>query len=76
MRVETTTGGGMHRVVAISPAAQRGEEQLAAVRSVVRALLDLAGHQEGSACTEVALTADGPRIVACRLGGSAGPHTP
>lgn len=76
VRVETTTAGGMHRVVAISPAAQRGEEQLAAVRSVVRALLDLAGHQEGAACTEVALTTDGPRIVACRLGGSAGPHTP
>lgn len=68
LRVETMTGGGMHRVLAVSPAPRCDEARLAAVRSAVRALLDLAGHQEGPARTEVALTEDGPRIVACRLG--------
>lgn len=71
LRVETMTGSGMHKVVTISPAAGQDEAQFAAVRSVVRALLDLAGHQEGPVCTEVELTARGPRILACRLGGAA-----
>ncbi|GAB2698233.1 hypothetical protein [Kitasatospora kifunensis] len=72
--VETMTGSGMHRVVAISsatiPAVRTplAEAPAAALRSLVRALLDLVGHQEGPAHTKVALTAHGPRIVACRLG--------
>ncbi|MFI9271504.1 hypothetical protein ACIGXM_12425 [Kitasatospora sp. NPDC052896] len=72
LRVETMSGSGMHRVIAVGPAANHDEAQVVAARSVVRALLDLAGHQEGPATTEVALTARGPRIVACRLGGEAG----
>lgn len=78
-RMETVTENGMHRVVAVSRArgrqdrgasdlAQLTEAELADVRSVVRALLDLAGHQAGRASTDIVLTATGPRIVACRLG--------
>ncbi|MFJ2269218.1 hypothetical protein ACIOHO_23145 [Streptomyces sp. NPDC087849] len=44
------------------------EDELAALRSAVRALLDLAGHQEGPARTAVVLTPYGPRVVACVLG--------
>ncbi|MCC9308115.1 hypothetical protein LN042_13635 [Kitasatospora sp. RB6PN24] len=73
LRVETMTRNGMHRMVAVRPAADHDEAQLAAVRSVVRALLDLTGHQEGFAWTEVVLTARGPRITAGGLGLSAAP---
>ncbi|MBX7269076.1 hypothetical protein KIF24_25645 [Micromonospora sp. Llam7] len=74
--VETMTENGMHDVVKVTasnppgvgaPLAGLSTEELAAVRSVVRAALDLTGHQTGRAVTEVALTEAGPRIVAFRI---------
>ncbi|MFI5754886.1 hypothetical protein [Streptomyces sp. NPDC051569] len=77
--VETMTRNGMHRVVGMTAREQRGdpdpggptETEAAVLRSVVRALLDLAGHESGPARTGVVLTARGPRIVACCLQGTA-----
>jgi hypothetical protein len=78
--VETTTRNGMHRVVGIAGTPGRGdpcravaalsETERSILRSVVRALLDLAGHECGPARTEVVLTAHGPRIVGYRLNGA------
>ncbi|MEV1082002.1 hypothetical protein AB0I98_27750 [Streptomyces sp. NPDC050211] len=74
--VETMTENGMHDVVVVTasgphgagvPLAGLSAEELAAVRSVVRAALDLTGHQTGRAVTEVALTEAGPRIVAFQI---------
>ena len=74
--VETMTENGMHNVVEVTasgphsagaPPAGLSTEVLAAVRSVVRAALDLTGHQTGRAVTEISLTEAGPRIVACRI---------
>lgn len=76
--VETATEDGMHQVVAITGASGRDdpstpdparltEADLAELRSVVRALLDLVGHESGRATTDVVLTAAGPHIVACKL---------
>lgn len=77
--VETTTKNGMHRVVGIVSRPTRGdpcrgavppsETERSVLRSVVRALLDLAGHESGPARTEVVLTAHGPRVVAYQLSG-------
>ena len=61
--VKTTTMDGMHTVVRIS--VPLTDEDTAAVRSSVRALLDLLGHKRGSARTEVVLTPSGPRILDC-----------
>lgn len=61
--VRTTTTDGMHTVTEIS--AELTEKDAAAVRSSVRALLDLLGHKHGSAHTEVVLTPSGPRILDC-----------
>lgn len=75
--VETITVDGMHHVVrstsrspggsaGVPPDAARppNAAQCAAVRSVVRALLDLAGHQSGPSRIGVAFTDGRPRVVA------------
>lgn len=61
--VNTTTTDGMHTVVRM--AVPLAEDDAAAVRSSVRALLDLLGHKRGSARTEVVLTPSGPLILDC-----------
>ena len=61
----------MHEVVDISSSSGLPDEATRVVlRSVVRAVLDLAGYESGSAHTDVVLTAHGPRISALRLAGS------
>ncbi|MEU1290622.1 ATP-grasp domain-containing protein [Kitasatospora sp. NPDC005856] len=77
LSVETFSVGGRHRVVAVTgkdtgggvvelghvvPAAIT-EEESAAVRSLVTAVLDAVGLVDGPAHTELILTADGPRVV-------------
>ncbi|MFF4270359.1 hypothetical protein [Streptomyces sp. NPDC001536] len=72
--VRTATGNGMHHVVGVtrpSAGAAPGEAELAVLRSVVRAVLDLVEHECGAARTEVALTPRGPRVVDLRLDGDA-----
>ncbi|MFF5039884.1 MULTISPECIES: hypothetical protein [Streptomyces] len=74
--VGTSTRSGMHQVVDISArptddhprATPPTEAECAVLRSVVRAVLDLVGHETGSAHTQVALTARGPRIARLQLG--------
>ncbi|MEU5510780.1 hypothetical protein [Streptomyces fungicidicus] len=74
--VGTSTRNGMHQVVDIAPrptedhprATPPTEAECAVLRSVVRAVLDLVGHETGLARTQVALTARGPRIARLRLG--------
>jgi hypothetical protein len=74
--VDTVTHAGMHDVVGVTGAggatpegvdllypAVLPEADAAEVRTVVRALLDLAGHENGPVRTRVVLTADGPRIA-------------
>ena len=63
LTVETTTNEGMHCVVSTTP--QLAEEEAADVRSLVRALLDLLGHEHGPARVEIAVTPSGPRILDC-----------
>ncbi|WP_435973639.1 hypothetical protein [Streptomyces sp. Qhu_M48] len=85
-RVETVSDNSMHTVVDISvwrgpgePAPDRAaadggapdEDEVAALRATVRALLDLADVGSGRVSTTVVLTARGPRVVSCRLGGGA-----
>lgn len=65
--VATETDDGMHRVVAISGGDPAGAADEAVLRSLVRSLLDLVGHERGPARTEVVLTASGPRVLECRL---------
>lgn len=73
--VETVTKGGLHEIAGItvrdkrhdSALADLSETELAALRSIVRATLDLSGHESGSALTEVVLTKGTPRIVACEI---------
>ncbi|MFD0021702.1 hypothetical protein [Streptomyces sp. NPDC058382] len=75
LSVETTTEDGMHTVagiVAWPPGGGRGvavldETERAVLRSLVRSLLDLAGHESGTARTRVVLTPAGPRVTACQL---------
>ncbi|MBA0053682.1 hypothetical protein E0L36_23295 [Streptomyces sp. AJS327] len=72
--VDTLSREGMHTVTAMTAHHRRGaellypaplsEEERAGVRSVVRALLDLAGFETGPAHTRVVVTPDGPRIAA------------
>ncbi|MFF5921028.1 hypothetical protein ACFY8C_22195 [Streptomyces flavochromogenes] len=79
--VETVSDNSMHTVVDIRalrgpgrPLPDRAgpdEEEAAALRATVRALLDLADIGSGRACTTVVLTERGPRVVSCRLGGGA-----
>ncbi|MFJ2059948.1 hypothetical protein ACIOMM_28940 [Streptomyces sp. NPDC087908] len=79
--VETVSDNSMHTVLDIralsraghSPPdrAGPGEEEVAALRATVRALLDLADIGSGRACTTVVLTERGPRVTSCRLGGGA-----
>ncbi|WP_405939256.1 hypothetical protein OG338_23880 [Streptomyces sp. NBC_00726] len=64
--VETETVDGMHNVSRIAPPPD-GEAERAAMRSLVRSLLDLAGHESGPARTQVVLTTAGPKVVACSL---------
>lgn len=64
--VETETVDGMHQVARIAPPPS-DETERAAMRSLVRSLLDLAGHESGPARTQVVLTPAGPRVVACSL---------
>lgn len=74
--VGTSTRSGMHQVVDISArptedhprATPPTEAECAVLRSMVRAVLDLVGHETGSAQTQVALTARGPRIARLQLG--------
>jgi biotin carboxylase len=77
LSVETFSYGGVHRVVAVTGKDTGGgvvelghvipasitEEESAAVRSLVTALLDAVGLADGPAHTELILTADGPRVV-------------
>ncbi|MBP2585258.1 hypothetical protein J3A78_005736 [Streptomyces sp. PvR006] len=78
--VETVSDNSMHTVVDIRAlrdpgqappdrASGPGEEEVAALRATVRALLDLADIGSGRVCTTVVLTERGPRVVSCRLGG-------
>jgi len=69
--VETVTCCGMHEVVSITPAdaVPPSAQERAALHSVVRALLDLAGYEDGPARTEVVLAPPRPRIVSCRVPG-------
>jgi hypothetical protein len=74
--VRTSTRSGMHQVVDISArptedhsqATSPTDAECTVLRSVVRAVLDLVGHETGSARTQVALTARGPRIARFQLG--------
>ncbi|WP_327430545.1 MULTISPECIES: hypothetical protein [unclassified Streptomyces] len=74
--VDTETVEGMHSVAAItdwpphgnSAPAELDDASRAALRSLVRSLLDLAGHESGPARTHVVLAPGGPRVVACLLG--------
>lgn len=59
---ESIATGGEAATVALDESAR------AAVRSLVRSLLDLAGHESGPARTQVVMTAAGPRVVGCSLG--------
>ncbi|MFD3842968.1 hypothetical protein ACFWWC_43135 [Streptomyces sp. NPDC058642] len=72
--VRTATSNAMHQVVGVtrpSAGAAPDEAELAVLRSVVRAVLDLVEHECGAARTEVALTPRGPRVVDLRLDGDA-----
>lgn len=85
--VDTVTRNGMHQVVDItcrvpadaSPGGGPAEVDRAVLHSSVRALLDMAEHESGTAHTVVILTARGPRVLSCRLGGTTvtatGPET-
>ncbi|MEU2956149.1 hypothetical protein [Streptomyces xanthochromogenes] len=76
--VETISDSSMHTVVDIVPRRCSGsvrtgrdgpsDDEVAALRSTVRALLDLADVGSGRARTTVVLTARGPRVVSCQLG--------
>ncbi|WP_329468286.1 hypothetical protein [Streptomyces sp. NBC_01431] len=79
--VDSVSRAGMHHIVGMTggrgatpagvdllyPAAPLPSRDAAAVRSVVRALLDLVGHEEGLMRTDVVLTGDGPRVAAVHL---------
>jgi len=43
------------------------EDEQTVLRSAVRALLDLTGHETGRARTEVLLTGRGPQVLSCSL---------
>ncbi|WP_369354901.1 acetyl-CoA carboxylase biotin carboxylase subunit family protein [Streptomyces sp. cg2] len=72
--VDTLTREGMHQVTGMTVRADSGagllypaplsEADRTAIRTAVRALLDLAGLQYGPAHTEVVVTERGPRIAA------------
>ena len=64
--VTTETTDGMHQVVCITGPVEETDE--AVLRSMVRSLLDLVGHESGPARTTVALTSAGPRVLECRRG--------
>lgn len=73
--VHTRTEDGIHEVVDITrrlrggasvPATLPASDQ-AAVRSVVRSMLDLTAFESGTTLTEVTLADDGPHIVGCRI---------
>lgn len=77
--VATSSSEGMHHILDIfshlpvdgqEPALQEATEaELTLLRSVVRAALDVVGHECGAARTTVALTGSGPRIATIQLGG-------
>ncbi|MFG2675175.1 hypothetical protein [Streptomyces sp. NBC_00304] len=75
LSVETRTEDGMHTVAGIEawpPGGDSGvavldETERAVLRSLVRSLLDLAGHESGTARTRVVLTPVGLRVAACQL---------
>ncbi|MCM2415392.1 MULTISPECIES: hypothetical protein [unclassified Streptomyces] len=75
LSVETRTENGMHTVagIAVWPPgddacpAVLDEKERVVLRSLVRSLLDLAGHESGTARTRVVLTPVGPRVAACQL---------
>lgn len=76
--VTTFSREGMHHIV--GPVSQCGldapepapcaatEAELVLLRSLVRAALDVVGHEQGGARVAVALTGSGPRIAAIQLG--------
>ncbi|MFF4015235.1 hypothetical protein [Streptomyces sp. NPDC001843] len=70
--ITTNSESGMHHVVAVQARRPGGSEPSEAtpdeeveLRSVVRALLDMAGHTSGPVRTSVVMLAEGPRVVAC-----------
>ncbi|MET7699936.1 hypothetical protein [Streptomyces sp. NPDC005485] len=66
---DAVAGGGEAAAAGEEGAAVALDESArAAVRSLVRSLLDLAGHESGPARTRVVMTAAGPRVVGCSLG--------
>ncbi|MFD5479994.1 hypothetical protein [Streptomyces hawaiiensis] len=84
--VDTFTHAGMHHVLGVTAAedaapvgadllypAALTEAEAASVRSTVRALLDLAGHESGPVRTWVVLTEGGPRITAAQMSPVSGP---
>lgn len=71
LRIEAVTVGCMHDIVEFSvlgrvDSPQPAVGELAAARSLVRGLLDLAGVATGRTHTLLALTADGPVVLSCR----------
>ncbi|OIK25175.1 hypothetical protein VT52_023475 [Streptomyces malaysiense] len=76
--VATQSRDGMHQVVGITrgtpagtgPCGEPAEADRVVLHSSVRALLDMAEHESGPAHTVVVLTARGPRVLSCRLGGT------
>ncbi|WP_416484729.1 hypothetical protein [Streptomyces sp. CL12] len=76
--VATESCDGMHEVVGITwsappgagPCGEPAEADRVVLHSSVRALLDMAEHESGPAHTVVVLTARGPRVLSCRLGGT------
>ncbi|MEV6162553.1 hypothetical protein AB0L71_11625 [Streptomyces sp. NPDC052052] len=76
--VETESDDGMHEVVGIRHPddVRPSEENRTELRSAVRALLDLIGHETGPARTEVLLHAGGPQVLSCSLdSGGAAPRS-
>ncbi len=74
--VQTRTEAGMHHVIDIRPDADSAgwpdstdgtPINLAEVRSIVTAVLDLSDHESGSAVTRVQVTFRGPRVTSCQL---------
>lgn len=71
--ITTVTESGMHQVVAVDarrlgssePSEAATSDEQVELRSVVRALLDMAGHSSGPVRTSVVLLSEGPRVVAC-----------
>ncbi|SEN18754.1 hypothetical protein [Actinacidiphila rubida] len=79
--IRTRSDNGMHDVVAVEPLrpvhgrehpTPPGEAETVVLRSAVRGLLDVAGHESGPARVDVLLLPEGPRIKGIWLNAPAG----